>query len=296
MIEKEILVPAQHKALAVAIPSCCGNSEDIRIGYVLESLAFQPASAHFDSLDIYIWDEGIVPITSDRWVRLALDLLIQRGHTPNYIRRGPSHGVAAARRELISLIPPVHDRILLIDDDLLVTPGAIEFILDEAEKVEQFGFIQGAKIELDAKRGYHNDINQINKKNVGMDAIRLWFGDAAFLLINRHALSHVNWDLITRFSEEGLPGEDVALTLMIADREPCFGVTSAIGYHMSLHTPRWRWEVPSDLLQFELLKSIVSADTLERALPHLAKYVRNWNGETLDDVGVKSQKSEEETT
>jgi len=106
----------QHKALAVAISSCCSCSEDIRIGYVLESLALQPASTHFDSLDIYIWDEGAVPVTSNRWVRLMLDLLIRRGHTPNYIRRGPSRGVAEARRNLISSIPPSHDKILLVDD------------------------------------------------------------------------------------------------------------------------------------------------------------------------------------
>jgi hypothetical protein len=183
----------------------------------------------------------------------------------------------------------VYDKILLVDDDLLVMPGSIELLLDEAEKVGQFGFIQGAKIELDPKRGYHNDINQINKHDENMGTIRLWFGDAAFLLINRHALSHVKWELITRFSEEGLPGEDVALTLMIADHEPCFGVANATGYHMSLHTPRWRWEVPSDLLQFELLKTIVSAETLERALPHLSKYVRN----LTDDNDIKHKVYEE---
>jgi len=274
-----------NKALAVAIPTCCACNEDIRIGYVLESLAFQSTSAHFDSLDIYIWDEGIVPVTSDRWVRLSLDLLIQRGHTPNYIRRGPSRGVAEARRNLISLIPPSHDMILLIDDDLLVMPGAIELLLNEAAKVQKFGFIQGAKIELDKTRGYHNDINQLNEYDASIDTTRLWFGDGAFLLVNRAALNHVDWKLMTRFSEEGLPGEDVALTLMIADHEPCFGVAAATGYHMSLHKPRWRWEVPSDLLQFELLKSVVSAETLEQAMPHLAKYVRNWT----DDIGAKPQ-------
>jgi hypothetical protein len=281
-------MPTRHNALAVAVPSCCSCSENIRIGYVLESLAFQPASAHFDSLDIYIWDEGPVPVTSDRWVRLAFDLLIQRGHTPNYIRRGPSRGVAEARRSLISSIPPPHDKILLIDDDLLVMPGAIDMLLDEAAKVERFGFIQGAKIELDVTRGYHNDINRLNEYDEGAGTTRLWFGDAAFLLVNRAALSHVDWELITRFSEEGLPGEDVALTLMIADHEPCFGVASATGYHMSLHKPRWRWEVPSDLLQFELLKSIVSAETLERAMPHLAKYVRDWAGGVSGEMDAKS--------
>jgi len=193
--------------------------------------------------------------------------------------------VAEARRNLISSIPPAHDRVLLIDDDLLVMPGAIDLLLNEAAKVEQFGFIQGTKIELDATRTYHNDINQLSKYDANVSSTRLWFGDAAFLLVNRAALSHVDWELITRFSEEGLPGEDVALTLMIADHEPCFGVTAATGYHMSLRTPRWRWEVPSDLLQFELLKSVVSTETLERAMPHLAKYVRNW----ADDIGAKPQ-------
>ena len=260
-------------SLAVAIPTCCDCSENIRIGYVLEALALQPPSKHYDSFDIYIWDEGAVPVTSDRWVRLIFDLLIQRGHTPNYIRRGPSRGVAQARKNLISLVPSSHDKILLVDDDLMVMPGSVDLLLEEVSKVKRFGFIQGAKIELDVKRGYHNDINQINKNDTSVGAVPLWFGDAAFLLINRSALSHVDWNVMTRFSEEGLPGEDVALTLMIAENEPCFGVPSATGYHMSLQTPRWKWEVPSDLLQLELLKSVVSAGTLEKAMPHLAKYV-----------------------
>ncbi|MCL2646070.1 MAG: glycosyltransferase [Phycisphaerales bacterium] len=275
-----------NKALAVAIPTCCGRSEDIRIGYVLESLALQPPSDYFDSLDIYIWDEGVTPVTSDRWVRLVMDLLVHRGHSPHYIRRGPSRGVAEARRNLIATIPSSHDKILLVDDDLLVMPGAIDSLLAEAAKAERFGFIQGTKIELDASRTYHNDINQLTEHAPDQGATRIWFGDAAFLLVNRDALRHVKWELMTRFREEGLPGEDVAMTLMIADREPCYGVAAAAGYHMPLSSPRWRWEVPSDLLQFEMLKSVVSAETLERAMPHLAKYIRNQTGAVSDSAGV----------
>ena len=281
-----------NKTLAVAIPTCCSRSEDIRIGYVLESLALQPASAHFDSLDIYIWDEGAIPITSDRWVRLAMDLLVHRGHSPHYIRRGPSRGVAEARRNVIATVPSSHDKVLFVDDDLLVMPGAIDLLLDATAKIGRFGFIQGTKIELDAGRTYHNDINQFTEYTPNQDATRIWFGDAAFLLLNRGALKHIDWGLVTRFREEGLPGEDVAMTLMIADCEPCYGVATAAGYHMSLATPRWRWEVPSDLLQFELLKSVVSAETLEKAMPHLTQYIRNQATPTFDSTGVSQPRTE----
>lgn len=263
-----------NRALAVAIPTCAAVREDIRLGYVLEALALQPESAHFDSLDIYIWDEGAIPATADRWVQLALDLVVRRGHTPTYLRRAPSRGIAEARRNLISAVPAAHQRMLLIDDDLLAMPGSIDLLLDTAVEVGRFGFIQGTKIELDAGRTYHNDINQLTSHDPQADARRLWFGDASFLLVHRAGLRRVDWGLVTRFAEEGLPGEDVAMTLMIADHEPCYGVAAAGGYHLSLARPRWRWEVPSDLLQLELLKEVVSADTLARALPHLSKYVR----------------------
>ena len=267
------------RSLAVAIPTCSRRAEDIRIGYVLEALALQPASAHYNSLDIYIWDEGAVPMTADRSVQCVLDLVVRRGHSPVYLRRGPSRGVALARRNLLSVIPAEHERILLIDDDLLVMPGSVEVLLDTAAKVGRFGFLQGAKIELDASRTYHNDINQLTKHDEHAGATPLWFGDAAFLLVERKALQYVNWEVVTRFTEEGLPGEDVAMTLMIADHEPCFGVAAAAGYHMSLAAPRWRWEVPSDILQLELLRKVVSPETLDRALPHLAQYVRGGGGD-----------------
>ena len=171
-------------------------------------------------------------------------------------------------------------------------PGAIDLLLEEAAKVKRFGFIQGTKIELDASRTYHNDINRLIEHDPNQSATRIWFGDAAFLLLDRAALGRVDWELMTRFREENLPGEDVAMTLMIADREPCYGVAAAAGYHMSLSAPRWRWEVPSDLLQFEMLKPVVSAETLEKAMPHLAKYIRNQADSAPDGASVNQPHAE----
>jgi hypothetical protein len=264
-----------NRKLAVAIPTCSYHREDIRIGYVLEALAMQPPSEHFDSLDVYIWDEGSVSMTADRWVGLMTDLLVNRGHSPTFLRRPPSRGVAAARRDLLASIPPEHKQVLLVDDDLVPYPGSIDKLLSAAASVGRYGFIQGTKVELDATRTYVNDINQLSQHAEDGTLRRLWFGDAAFLLVSRAALGHVRWDVVAHFTEEGLPGEDVAMTLMIADQEPCFGVPSAAGYHLSLSTPRWRWEVPSDLLQMESLRDIVSAETLALALPHLSKYIQD---------------------
>lgn len=266
------------RVLAVAIPTCSRQLEDIRIGYVLEALALQPASTFYDSFEVYIWDEGPIPMMANNWVPLALDLLLQCGHRPTYLRRNPSRGVANARRGLLDAVPEKHEHILMLDDDLLVMPGAISKLLQTAATVGDFGFIQGAKIELDKRRRYVNDINQITAFEADGQPQRIWFGDSAFLLVNRQALRHVRWDLVTRFAEEGLTGEDVAISLMIANHEPCYGLASAAGYHMSLSNPRWNWEIHSDVLQFELLREVVSQETLERALPHLAKHGSNARG------------------
>jgi hypothetical protein len=265
--------------LAVAIPTCSGRAEDIRIGYVLEALALQEPSPYYDSLEVYIWDEGDVPMTANSWARLAQELLMQRGHSTTYLRRESSRGAAHARRGLLAEVPERHQRILMIDDDLLVMPGAVSELLKAATSVERFGFIQGAKIELDKQRKYHNDINQLTAHDAKAAMQPLWFGDSAFLLVNRSALRHVRWDIVTRFAEKGLTGEDVAISIMIADHEPCYGVPSAAGYHMSLGVPRWTWEMHSDVLQLELLREVVSAETLQRAIPHLAKYLASPAGD-----------------
>jgi hypothetical protein len=210
---------------------------------------------------------------ANSWVQLAHDLLMERGHSTTYLRRAPSRGAAHARHGLLAAVPERHQQILMIDDDLLVMPGAISELLNAAATVGRFGFIQGTKIELDKRRKYHNDINQLTVYDATAKMKQLWFGDTAFLLVNRSALSHVRWDIVTRFAEQGLTGEDVAISIMIADHEPCFGVSSAAGYHMSLGAPRWTWEMHSDALQLELLREVVSAETLQRAIPHLAKYL-----------------------
>jgi glycosyltransferase involved in cell wall biosynthesis len=256
--------------LAVAIPTCCRSNEDIRIGYVLESLALQSLPMHEDGLDIFIWDEGPVSVLSDRWTRLIVDLLGERGHRLTYLRRGPSRGVAAARRALLSEIPERHDLILMLDDDLLMMPDAIEALLKAAGQLKMFGFLQGTKIELDTSRSYHNDINRLNRQRENHTMEPIYFGDGAFLLVARESLKYVQWDIVTKFTEEGLAGEDVAISLMIADKLPCFGIPEATGYHLSLATPRWRWETSSDVLQLQLLRGVVSDETLKMALPHLA--------------------------
>lgn len=256
--------------LAVAMPVCCRSASEIRIGYAFESLGFQ----HADNvqLEVYVRDEGPVPITSDRWTRLAIDLLTRRGHHVNYLRRSDSQGVGTARHDLLQQIPSHFDRILLLDDDMVLSPNAVSDILNTGTSVGEFGFVQGTKLELDSQRTYWNDINILNREN-GSAPPRLYFGDAAFLLLRREALVHVHWDVVLRFAQEHLAGEDVALSLMISDQLPCYGAPNAIGYHMSLEQPRWRWEPASDALQVELLRGIVSADTLCRAMPHMARLI-----------------------
>lgn len=81
--------------LPVAIPTCCRSESEIRVGYALESLALQNVSD--TRFDIFLHDEGRVPITSDRWTRLAIDMLGELGHYVTYIRRNASRGVACAR-------------------------------------------------------------------------------------------------------------------------------------------------------------------------------------------------------
>ena len=91
------------RELAVAIPTCNRSAEEFRIGYVLESLAFQQLTEH--TFRVFIWDEGPAPVVSDRLVRLLMDLLGERGHQVNYLRRNRSRGVAAARCGLLRNLP-----------------------------------------------------------------------------------------------------------------------------------------------------------------------------------------------
>lgn len=259
--------------LAIAIPVCCRSASEIRVGYALQSLASQviPGEAR---LHVFIRDEGPVPCLSDRWTRLILDLLTARGHSTNYLRRAGSQGVAAARHDLLAQIPSQFDRILLLDEDMILMPDALHQLLKVSDDVGDFGFVQGSKLELDAQRDYLNDLNVLNHNHDGADdRVRLYFGDAAFLLLRRAALDFVRWDILLRFAQEQLAGEDVAISLMISDRLPCYGAPRSIGYHMSLEQPRWRWEPATDALQLELLRGVVSAETLRRAMPHMAAQI-----------------------
>lgn len=260
--------------LAVAIPTCSNRQEDIRLGYALQALSTQDVSGvGFEGLDIFIWDEGKVPAITNPWVSLQLNLLLARGHTSTYLRRGPSQGVGMARRGLLDSIPASHGLILCIDDDLLPMPNSVFTLLREAQQKTEFGFFQGTKIELDARRTYHDDINQLTEKDEGARAQQLWFGDTAFLLLHRTALKFIEWDLVTKYRESGLTGEDVAMTMMIADHLPCYGTARAVGYHMTLQNPRWLWEVPTDLLHLEVLRGKVSPETLTKVFPKFKKYM-----------------------
>jgi len=213
-----------------------------------------------------------MPAFSDRFVRLIVDLLSERGHSINYLRRSRSSGVASARHDLMEQIPGALDRILMLDDDMVLLPDAIYQILTAAESAGDYGFIQGTKLELDSQHQYLNDINVMNQ-HVNGGLKRIYFGDAAFLLVRRDALARVRWDIVSRFQEQNMAGEDVAFSLMIADQSPCYGASEAIGYHLSLEQPRWRWEPSSDALQLELLRGVVSNETLRLALPHMGRYI-----------------------
>jgi hypothetical protein len=220
---------------------------------------------------VIIRDEGAVGCLERREVRQFLDLLTRAGIATEYHRVGPE-GVAIARRDLARLSEPARFA-CFVDDDMCLLPDAMANLRAAALAEPAIGFAQGQKIEADPGRTYWNDINRLNGGSQPEEPFRTWFGDAALLLVRREALAAVDWEVVARYRLEGLPGEDVAMSLMISDRFPCFGVPRAVGYHLSPARSRWTWEVPSDVLQLELLRPRVSAETLRRALPHLAEHL-----------------------
>jgi hypothetical protein len=257
--------------VVVLIPTCSDRAADIRIGYTLTSLTMQDCGP----LRICVRDEGQVAIFTDRNVRLLWDHLASQGFELHYRRTATRRGVGVARYELISSVAPA-EFALFVDDDMLLQPNAIRQLLECAAAHEEAGFFQGSKLQIDPQYRYLNDINQLNGESeqaMPAEPIPIVFGDAAFLLLRRSALSLVDWDLITRYPLSGLPGEDVLLTLMIADKLPAWGVPSAVAYHLAPEEKRWRWETASDVLQLELLRERVRPETLARALPHLSAYI-----------------------
>lgn len=257
-----------NSRVSVLIPTRNKSEQTIRCGYLLESLLLQT----FRNFRVVIRDEGAASIFSNREVRQFIDLLTRAGIPVQYHRVSPPTGIAAARRELVALGRP-DELLCFVDDDMCLAPDAIQQLLSVLAEYPESGFVQGQKIEADSNREYWNDINQLNGRRDHDQPFRIYFGDTALLLIRSRALEVVNWDLITHYHVEGLTGEDVALSIMIADKFPCHGAPKAIGYHLSPAQERWIWEAPSDLLQVELLRGEVRTETLRKALPHLAEYI-----------------------
>ena len=266
--------------VVVLIPTCSDQVGDIRIGYTLSSLAMQDCGP----LRVCVHDEGQIGMFSDRNVRLLWDHLANQGFELDYRRTAARRGIGVARYELISGVAPTTFA-LFIDDDMLLQPDGIQQLLEVAAAHDDAGFFQGCKLQIDPHYTYLNDINLLNQQTSQSEPIPIVFGDAAFLLVRWSAFALVDWELVTRYPLPGLPGEDVLLTLMIADKCPAWGMPSAVAYHLSPLEKRWRWEAASDVLQLELLRDRVRPETLARALPHLRAYISATNLETEKNDG-----------
>ena len=255
--------------VVVLIPTRRDLDDDINLDHVLHALLAQTAPP----ARIVIRDEGRAPAFGVRTVRHFADLLARGGTEVDYRRVAPATGVAAARRDLAAWAGPA-EVVCFVDDDLCPAPDALALLSDALDRDPDTGFVQGHKIEADERRTYWNDINLLHGQPTGDEPFRVWFGDAALLMFRASALAAVDWDVVARYEVDGLGGEDVAISLMVADRHPCWAVPEAKGWHLSPAKERWRWEAASDVLQLELLRGHVSAETLRRALPHLAEQVR----------------------
>lgn len=253
-------------ALTILIPTHCDDRDRLTIGHTLSSLAFQ--TFPFSIVNVIIRDEGLLPAIESRSVRLTISLLAEKGIKINYYRSTKRAGVANARKELFDCVNNKTKWVAYVDDDLLIEPQCFGLLYDAIIENPEAGFVQGSKIELDGKRTYLNDINKVNEYT-DSDNFEIYFGDAALILFPKEKLNLIDWQLVTLFEQEGLAGEDVAMTLMIADKSPGIGVPRARAWHLSPMVERWNWEISSDLLQVKLLSSAISMHTLQKALPHL---------------------------
>lgn len=254
--------------VVVLVPTRRDAEQDVQLDHVLHSLLVQTAPP----ARVVVRDEGRAGVMAVRAVRQFTDLLARAGVEVDYRRVARPSGVAVARRDLVHWAGDAR-RVCFVDDDVCLAPTALETLEAALDEHEDAGFAQGQKVEADERRTYWNDINQLTGAPTGDAPFRTWFGDAALLMLRRAALEVVDWDVVARYAVDGLGGEDVALSLLVADRFPCWCVPAAIGWHLSPATERWRWEAASDLLQLELLRPHVRADTLRRALPHLADQI-----------------------
>ena len=256
------------RPLAVCIPTRNDLNEAGKIHFPLLSLSMQT----FQNFSVYIRDEGLRDIFADRNLRLIINLLEQKKIPVNYYRTWERRGVAFARRDLFELIKD-EPYLLWLDDDMIIEPTSLQSLMSEIEKKETVGFVQGVKKELDPFRKYTNDINCLNGDKPLSECIRIYFGDAAFLLMRVKALKSINWELITKYQVDGLGGEDVAMSLMVSQNWEGWGIPNARGWHVSPSVERWGWESHSDILQIELLRGQVDPEILRKALPHLSEFI-----------------------
>lgn len=256
------------ETVTILIPTRSDDISNVRLHHTLQSLMFQtlpPAT-------VVVRDEGLASCMGIQQVHQFVDLLARRDIVISYHRAHPQ-GVGVARKNLVALADS-GSWVCFVDDDMVLAPDALARLVETACGHASVGFVQGQKIEADVNRMYVDDINALNgRKTHGEEAFRVWFGDTALLLLSPQATERIPWEIVTRYREEGLGGEDVAMTLPIADALPCFAAPDAVAYHLSPGQTRWTWEVPSDLLQLELLRDYVSAATLRQALPHIAHYL-----------------------
>lgn len=276
------------KRIAVCIPTRQDQNEPGTLSYPLISLAFQS----YHDFTIYIRDEGQRDAYADRQFRLVLNLLAMKGIDVRYWRTMERKGAGFARRSLFESVQHNEPYILWLDDDMLIEPDAVSRLIEVIESDPKRGFVQGTKCELDPFRTYHNDINVLNTQTDSSEPIQIWFGDTALLLMRTEALRQINWDILTRYQLDGLTGEDVSMSLMVAQNYEGWGVPNARGWHLSPALERWLWEPPSDALQIELLKNEVDAEILCKALPYLAPFIeKSPTSERMQD-GIKNDKKE----
>lgn len=255
-------------SIAVCIPTRNDQNEPGKIHFPLVSLAMQT----YQDFTIYIRDEGLKDIFTDKNLRLILNLLEHKQIPFYYNRTLERKGAAFARR---SLFESIRDEafVLWLDDDIVMEPNVIQDLVYEIQSNPSVGFVQGIKQELDPFRKYNNDINQLNGEKDLPQKIKLYFGDTAILLVRTEALRNIDWDLITRYQLDGLTGEDVSMSLLVAQNWNGVGIRNAQCWHVSPSVERWNWESHSDALQVELLKGQVDPEILRNALPHLANFI-----------------------
>lgn len=256
--------------LAVLIPTCRDTLEEMHLDATLTALAMQSVLPR----RVYVRDEGTVEMFRHSGTRMIWNLLSRRGMETIYMRATQRKGIALARKELVEALRE-ESLILFLDDDIIMEPDAIANLISVMDSDSSLGFVQGEKVNLDPGRMHLNSVNRVRGQDDQPKVpFPIYFGATGFLLLRREALLAIRWDIVTKFCAEGLAGEDIAMSLMITDKYPCLGVPASRCYHITpSNSKRWRWDLSLDLLWLELLKGVVSEETLKRALPHLYEFL-----------------------